>query len=141
MLFFGVLILVLVRRRILVVVPEMSVLRQINSCNQIVIRITLLVKPEIHIYFLARFGANCHNVPVAARFLMTVVICHLTSIKCNYMILKCFIDTCCNSRIDKWIYLLCCHNTLFFLLLLLFVFTSLLAPLRLRLVLCRRYTD
>ena len=80
MLFFGVLILVLVRRRILVVVPEMSVLRQVNSCNQIVIKITLLVKPEIHIYFLARFEANCHNVPVAAQFLMTVVICHLTSV-------------------------------------------------------------
>lgn len=109
------LILVLVRGRIFVVVPEVRVLHHINYCNQIVIRITLLVKPEIHIDLLTRLEANCHNVPVVVRFLMAVVICHLTSIKCNYMTFKCFI-VFCYSRLYKRINFLCCHNISFLLL-------------------------
>lgn len=92
------LFLVLIKKIVLVVVPEVRVLHPVNSRYQVVVRIKFLVKSEIHIDLLARLESNRHNIFVVVQFFIAVEIGYLASVKSNYMIFNRLIIFC-NSRI------------------------------------------
>ena len=107
------LFVVLVKKIVLVVVPEVRVVYHVNSRYQVVFRIKFLIKSEIHIDLLARLESYRHNIFVVVQFFIAVEIGYLASVKSNYMIFN-RLTTFCNSRIYKRLNFLYCHNIRFF---------------------------